>query len=126
MKTRIMALLLLSSLLQGCSDKRTPFKYDNIKAVYYHEGNLYSFARMNPTSTNSEVEMLRFGGWMTRVRIFTDVAPSNSMWIEGDMVKEGGGGIHYEYDIHIHSVDDVNTGGWNHGKFGRGTTTRIQ
>ena len=88
--------------------------------------NRYSFARVDTISTNSEIQMLCFGGWFTQVRIFTDVIPSNSMWIEGDLVKESGGGIHYDYEIHIHSIDDVNTGGWNHGKFGSGTTTRIQ
>lgn len=126
MKTRIIALLLLSLLLQGCSDKREHFKYDNIQAVYYHEGNSYSFAQLDTKSTNTEVKILQLGGFFTTVKIYADAAPSNSMWIEGDLVEEGGGGHHYEYEIHIHNVDDINTGGWDHGKFGRGTTTRLQ
>jgi hypothetical protein len=29
-------------------------------------------------------------------------------------------------DIHIHNLDEIQGGGWNHGKFGRGKTQVIE
>ena len=121
----VVVLLFLVLMCRCGENKHTPFQYTNIQAVYYHERCWYSFAWSDTNANNAEIQILSFNGYNTIVKIYADVPPTNSMWIAGDMIEKGGGRVRYDYNIHIHNVNDINTAGWNHGKFGTGTTTRI-
>ena len=69
---------------------------------------------------------------MVPVTIVSDVIEAeplryDCLWVEKYLLGLGAG-IDKSLSscrIHVRSVDDVLGAGWNHGKFGRGITTRI-
>ena len=42
-------------------------------------------------------------------------------WKNGNWVEDT-----LDVNIHIHSLEDLNGAGWNHGKFGKGNTVPIE
>ena len=89
-------------------------KTSEIKAAYMHEAGRYSIM-VQDANTLSLVKL----GYAT---IKTDVTAGSNIWYEATY---NGMNECVESTIHLHSVDDLNTAGWNHGKFGSGTTHRI-
>lgn len=108
-------------LMVGCSDPVVHDYTRDIVSVYYHERNDFSVGIMN----GHKLTIKRLPVY-AHVDIFADADPEGSMWYECDYTYdrdygESTGGC----SIHIHDVDDITGGGWNHGKFGSGSTTRI-
>jgi len=114
-------LLPIVLLLASCSDIVVyNFKHD-IVSVYYHERGKYSVGEVN--NGLLKIKSLPYGA---HVDIWMDVSPEDEKWYECDYTydtwdsdKTGG------CSIHIHDIDDIGTAGWSHGKFGSGTTVRI-
>jgi len=108
-------LLPIVLLLASCSDITSfNFKKD-IVSVYYHEHGKYSVGIFDTGLL--KIKHLPYGA---HVDIWMDVSPEDEMWYDSwDSDKTGG------CSIHIHDIDDIGTAGWNHGKFGSGTTVRI-
>lgn len=61
----------------------------------------------------------------TTIQFFYDVPENKPMYIIYIKDCQGGTPYYTTLYIHIHSVRDINGGGWNHGKFGHGKTTVI-
>lgn len=119
--------ILLGALLMLTScDKPydTHVEYTNVVAVYYHEGNSYSIA----TKTDHTISMTYLAAdYDSQIDIFDDVLNTNSMYVVGNEHFNNGGVMdNSTWQIHIHSIDDINGAGWNHGKSGHGMTLRIQ
>lgn len=113
-------ILSISLLLISCADPDVHRYKGDIVSVYFHEGNDYSVGIMN----GSKLDIVRLPP-SAHVDVFLDADPSGSMWYECDHTRdrfmgETTGGC----SIHAFDIDDINTGGWNHGKFGSGKTTR--
>lgn len=59
--------------------------------------------------------------------IFHDVPTDQAMWIQYRKWTNGRDQTCTELvAIHVHSGAEINGGGWNHGKFGRGQTTVVE
>lgn len=56
-------------------------------------------------------------------RIFVDVPPGDSMYVEH---LEWADGTKRQCHIHIHRVEEINGAGWNHGEDGRGMTNVVE
>lgn len=117
----ILTVAFLLLILGGCSDiVETRYEHD-IVSVYFHERNDFSVGYM----VGDEIRIKRIPP-SAHVDIYADVNPEDSMWVECNHTRDRfdgsttGGCI-----IHVRDVDDIGTGGWNHGKFGSGATTRI-
>jgi hypothetical protein len=114
----------------GCSEEKRPkikYKINNVVRVFMHRELEYSFFSQEPGNAKVTIRHYCF---LNDVKIFADVPKDNPMWVEasGEMI-----GIHeiiYKINIHLHSVEEVNGGGWriNRGKFGaeEGQTTVVE
>ena len=95
--------------------------------VYYHNGNRYSVIVDDNGSLSSKAFPSIQG---LKIEILTDVKEGERMWYETKWYQSEWTGLHAMEDgyirIHIHSIKDINTGGWTNGKFGRGTTVIIE
>lgn len=121
------ALLFFCALffLSGCREDEKVERMENVVRVFWHEGAHYSVMVRQPNSTRLHIirlspiwESLEKRG----VRIFADVPLKDPMWAE---VKWRGCCLS-DLEIHTHSEKNIEGGGWDHGKFGRGTTTVIR
>jgi len=117
--------LLVIAVIGGCfygisMVKEERFEKEDVIAVYMHDAWHYSVL----TEAGSNLVHRVFGS--VKPEILRDVLDGSNMWYEAyykETYDHGG----YEWlKIHIRSVDDINTAGWNHGKFGRGMTHRVQ
>ena len=57
--------------------------------------------------------------------LFTDVSKNQKMWarlVKNKSHKNDRDGEFYYLEIHVRSVTDIEGGGWDHGKFGSGST----
>lgn len=116
----------------GCSKSPIPKAPEeqvriNIVRAFMSESDRFIFL-VDGERTEIVIKNLRVvGGKMPR--IFRDVPSSESMWItlEADDVCIN---RHYcstkELEIHLHNETDLNSAGWNHGKFGHGETTVLE
>lgn len=101
----------------------TDRRFDVI-AVYYHEQNRYSVAFMK----NGEYETTSLYGYDS-VKVLPDVPPLDSMYVETHSICDNYRLCGHDGSwtrIHIHKPSEINTAGWNHGKFGNGTTTILE
>lgn len=128
---RLMAITFLvaffGSIFLACYDSFTNDeihkKTEKIEAVYWHERNQYSVAVKQGNKIKMVMLPSRHG---IDLNIICDVASDESCWYEYNYKNNGYGGVTGFLNIHIRSIDDINTADWNHGKFGSGKTQRIQ
>lgn len=57
--------------------------------------------------------------------IIADVPEDSNMWYEARYDLNANMSTAKVF-IHVRSIDDINGAGWNYGKFGRGSTERVQ
>jgi hypothetical protein len=111
--------------LTGCSAPEKVFiPKTEIVALYMHHVDNYSVA----IKTENQINIVRMPWQLARtVKIVTDVPEDSPMWYKCDgTYSDFFGDATGSCEIHIRSVDDINTASWNHGKAGSGTTKRIQ
>jgi len=100
----------------------------NFEALYYHEKNTYSVLVRNEQGSLETIFIPNYQGDQMPVEIIDDVGENEPMWYEYDfyaadnVVKKDS--THF-VRIHIRGADDINGAGWDHGKFGKGQTIRI-
>jgi hypothetical protein len=109
-----------------------------VEAVYYHEIGKYSVAVLE----GNEVKMLELPNYKHKninPKVFMDVEEGQKSWFEIKYEQEDtnntsrktyftnthGDKIKPYIHIHIRDINDLNNGGWNHGKFGSGKTIKI-
>ncbi len=116
--------ILLLAFVCGCSEPTTKeVVYKDIDRVFMHSWNRVSFFKQNEDGSITHKFLYSYG--YGKIKYLADVPKDEKMWaketiIEGSMDKE----IHVE--IHLHSVDEVDGGEWNHGKHGSGTVNVIE
>ncbi len=119
LKGVVMAFLALIAILcmVGCSNWTDhSVGKTKIAAFYYHEKNRYSAA-------------INIDGAIKKVSVPAAVITLDAEdypWYECDYKKD------YFYGkttgacyVHLRSISEINTAGWNHGKLGRGSTGRM-
>ena len=105
-------------------------KIENIERIHYHEGASFTYWQR---VEGHKIIPIRFrhswwGYEKTKIIIYDDLKPDEKMWA----IERGSGDPHEEgsvvdyVEIHVHSIKEIQGGGWNHGKFGRGTTTVVE
>ena len=101
-------------------------RVDNVVGVLMHEPGRYTLEVQNPGSpvvVNTPVDTY----YREYAQIVTD-APNNApMWAVLIVEHYSAGRVFTRgLELHVHSVQDINGAGWDHGKFGSGQTTRIR
>jgi len=120
MKRYILFIALLSvCFLAACSYEKEPVTVENVKRVFMHEEKHYSFLYASPNNPN-ELQGFTLRE-VIRVKIITDVSPEEDIWL-----KYTEFGSSYDLELHLHSAEDINGAGWNHGKFGSGQTVVVE
>lgn len=123
MKTSI--LLIMIVLLSGCS---VPHSIEReVDAIYWHEGQRYT-AKVENANIIVDYRIPPFyGAKQGAVTLYKDVDVGNKSWYKCEWTHSTLYGINTDAycEIHIHSLEELGTAGWNHGKFGTGSTTRI-
>lgn len=107
----------------SCKSGADNYKIENVVRVFMHEPDLYTFGVQNPES--SEVRMITMKCY-DGVKIFTDVPADKRMWVEVFRTGNGWESNRYRIEIHVYSEKNIEGGGWDHGKFGKGTTQVIK
>ena len=123
MKNSKMLIVLLSVLLcGGCSDTKMIEK-NTAQAIYWHESNRYTAAIIK----DGVVEMRRIPTTgRNNIKLYTDLEDGYLPWYKCEWLHNGWNGNHSgKCEIHIKSIDSLMTADWNHGKFGSGSTTRV-
>lgn len=116
---RLLTLLFIALILSACSGNKVLLtEPTEIEAAYYHENNRFSVAVLNE---DGKLRMVN----LVRTSVFIEETTDHN-WYECDYSYNTWTGKYIGgCSIHLHSIDGLNTAGWNHGKFGRGDTTRI-
>lgn len=109
-------------IVSGCSSYTDMDEYNEVDAIYWHEGSRYSYA-MN---IDGEVIIERIPTNHQKPRLFVDVNKNDKPWYRCKWrYSRNLGNKDTLCEIHIKSIDSLKTSGWNHGKFGSGQTIRI-
>ncbi|MFA5838452.1 MAG: hypothetical protein WC849_00740 [Candidatus Paceibacterota bacterium] len=125
MKTNMFFILVLVFFC-GCGSSITKEneKTQIVERIFMHEPTEYSFMYFKPNT--NELKTATYGIESEYLKIISDVKPENKPWF---YYAEFNGHNQPSYRvliIHIRNVSDIQGGGWNHGKFGRGQTVVIQ
>jgi len=147
MKRTLSALLLLIPLaLAGCdrADGIMAERIDGVERILQNSSDEYTFfvgketelvmhhAYIKPIENGFDADCSKIDCAHQGVTFFQDVPADQKMWVLVRALqwnsRPRSADMHYCYglEFHIHSVQDINGGGWDHGKFGRGMTTPIE
>lgn len=120
----IAAFILLGSLM-GCVDRQTPVdeKIDNVVRIFMHSPRQFSVL---VESGSNELTLRTLPYLWGEVKIFTDVPRGQKNWVILNGYHSTMNGNHLSLELHIHSPKDVEGGGWDHGKSGKGMTQVIE
>lgn len=124
--------ILFPLLIAGCERTVTIKQIENVERIFWHEGDKYSVLVKNDDNTYKTVRFPNYQCGSIRdgdgVIIVADVPGDQKMWVS-TVVQEEDNIRPYCFErltIHIHSPHDIDGGGWDHGKFGRGQTSVIE
>ncbi len=98
-----------------------------VEAIYWHEGERYTAVTENADVLEHH-RIPPFAAGPGAVTLYKDAVPGEKSWYKCEWTRNNWTGADPDLsycDIHIHSIDELGTGNWNHGKFGSGSTTRI-
>ncbi|MFA5313210.1 MAG: hypothetical protein WC375_07855 [Methanomassiliicoccales archaeon] len=121
MNSGLFALVLLSA---GCSYNVKEQPKTEVAAVYWHEASRFSVA----IEDGQNIKFVALPSDIP-VTVTQDVLPGEKLWYEyREVLSDWSGPVRDESYVHIHvrNIDDLRTGEWNHGKFGRGETVRLE
>jgi len=130
MRTKLLILVTLTAPLflidWSAKEKSSGGEVD---ALYWHGGSRYTVKDDNGGLITSRTIPPWGSPHNGNVIVYSDLAPGEKTWYlcEWDwswMYGTMGGDANCE--IHIHGLDDIIPGNWDHGKFGRGSITRIE
>ncbi len=122
----VLLVIAMISISVGCDHKIEAVQINNVVRVFWHEGTRYSVQVREPGSTEIKTYVLH--GYMCtgEPQIFADVAAENRMWVKYVMDRNWDLDCLQSLEIHVWSEADIEGGGWDHGKFGRGQTSVIK
>lgn len=136
---RFLLTTIFGLVLSGCGvvvceprPEPEPVRVDHVVRVLMHDPNDYTLMVQDPGSTH--VRQRRFyaateynksfcrgAGLM---EIYTDVLPEEDVWAVYKHIEGSTQGCLTE--LHLHSPQEIQGGGWNHGKFGSGQTNVLE
>lgn len=122
------ASFLLIVLLVGCFNKKPNSPDEEIRdvvRVFMHEPNHFSvLVRANGAKEGTFIDL----HWISSTQYFFDVPAGQPMWVEKKDITQypNGSATIGRIALHLHSPQDINGAGWDHGKFGRGSTQVVE
>lgn len=119
----LLVLFSVTFLLASCGKDTTTETVGNIQRVFMHESNHYSFLCADEKDSN-ELKQLSLGN-VVSVRIFADVSEEENMWIRYTVVRSFNHSTEVFMDLHLHSAQEINGAGWNHGN-NKGETVVVE
>jgi hypothetical protein len=113
-------------ILSGCAlkhDEEVVVK--DIVGISHHERDLYTFRIQ--TDGSQEISRQTINFW-NKPREIADVPIGKKMWVKYTLREIHGVSqpVKINGEIHFRNVKDIQGGGWDHGKHGRGTTTVLE
>lgn len=136
-QTSVIAFIALAIL--GCGDQRQPeLRIDNVVRVFMHEPHRYTLFAQRPETKELAVyefsirkgfEYRRANGEILKrcdIRLLADVPNGEPMWATSERWGSSPPGADCVLTIHLHDPTEIDGGGWDHGKFGHGTTHAIE
>ncbi|MDO8622474.1 MAG: hypothetical protein Q7R80_04550 [bacterium] len=135
-RTIVIALATFAST--GCEDKKqSTLRIDHVVRVFMHEPHRYTLLAQHAESKELipyEFTVYRFeykdsaGKLLERcgIHLKTDAARGEPMWATSDRWGHQPPGNDCVLTIHLHDPTEVEGGGWDHGKHGRGTTQVVE
>lgn len=101
-------------------------RINDVTRILMHERDRYTLIIKKPESLQLLMREFEMGHGV--VKIIADVPDGQMMWAAQKRYQQFGcgSGCCGDLEIHVHSSQDINGGGWNHGKFGRGQTVVIE
>ena len=97
-------------------------RFINIVRVLMHETNNFTLIQQN----GIELKELQFRRCKS-VQMLQDVPLGDPMWASYKLTYKNDRAYgELELTLHLHSAEDINGAGWNHGKFGRGQTVVVK
>jgi hypothetical protein len=122
-KMRYLIFSILITIMACCPSLDPSIKHIYVDRVFMNENTRYTFI----TIENGEaIVMEKSTHCPSKIHLYTDVPKGERMYIEYCNKCSGGSEILKQLDIHIHNLDEIQGGEWNHGKFGRGKTQVIE
>ena len=117
----VMAFGAICGCLYGCEKMVFEERHEkgNIVSVYMHEPGRYSVM----VERGNKLVPKYF--YNAKTEIIRDIPAGSNMWYESYYRATMNHTGYRWVKIHIRSVDDINTAGWNHEKFGSGMTHEI-
>ena len=111
---RLLNLVLIAVFLVGCApDKNYSIKIEGIKSISQHEVTYYSVIVADQKGGFESISLER-----CKATFLIDIPPEKDMWVEETYVLSSAHGLQNSHCVfHIHSLKEINGGGWNHGKF---------
>ena len=93
-------------------------------AIYWHESDRFTIVKADKITKELSYYSTRKYSLHIRAKVFITDKKGFACWY----YRDGFGTINprkSKCEVYITSLDEVGTGNWNHGKFGSGTTERV-
>jgi hypothetical protein len=121
---RYLLLTCILLLATGCGQPTTTeVVYKDIDRVFMHDWNTVSFFRQN--SDGSIEHKFLYSHLRGDIKYFSDVPEKQKMWAK-EIIVDGNMTTDRYVEIHLHSVNEVAGGEWDHGKHGSGTVSVVE
>jgi hypothetical protein len=132
----LMLILFVSGCDEAVKDSLTKKEYyltDTFNYLYWHEDDKHTLFTVNKDLSISKLTIGNNrlfdkngkGYHVGNVKLFVDLKDNQKPWYLCKL-KLKDHRIYWFCDIHITDIDDMKEAGWNHGKYGSGSTTRLQ
>ena len=109
-------------MLYGCSDTEH-YVSREVDALYWHERNRYTAISIDEDGRAIKHRIPAANN--LRVTLYTNLDADAKPWYECEWVFNFWTGADGSCEVYIHGLDEMGTADWNHGKFGSGSTTRL-
>jgi hypothetical protein len=121
----LVALVCVASCSPQRVDTTKDKKIEHVVRVFMREPTKYSIMARVPGTPRLEMLPLEsnVSDIYCKFNFFADVPAGDEMWV---LVHFNDNDNPLSFDIHLRSENDVEGGGWNHGKLGSGTTQVVR
>jgi len=124
----LVVMFVAGAFIAGCSSEPRS-SGGEVEAIYWHEGQRYTAVTEN-AGLISHHNIPPWGHAVSgAISLYKDLGADEKAWYKCEWDWNAWNGADHDTaycEIHIHSLDELGTGNWNHGKFGSGTTSRIE
>lgn len=108
-----------------CDEPDRAWEYTDVVRIIMHERGKYTFMRRLLNDPHKQVQMITLRCSDEKDKIFEDVPPDKKSWVLAG--PRGWGSCYLDFlEIHVHSITEIEGGGWDRAKGGKGTSVVIE